>query len=51
MIGSFCHALATLIMNGASVGGYDRVMEAYKKALANGYRFVCFGDAMLILND
>jgi S-adenosylmethionine:tRNA ribosyltransferase-isomerase len=26
-------------------------MEAYHKALENGYKFGCYGDAMLILND
>lgn len=51
MIANFYHPLSTLIMNVAAFGGYDLVMEAYKKALANGYRFGCFGDAMLILND
>ena len=31
--------------------GYDLVYEGYKKALKNGYKFGCYGDAMLILDD
>ena len=31
--------------------GYELIMEAYKKAVENGYKFGCYGDAMLILND
>jgi S-adenosylmethionine:tRNA ribosyltransferase-isomerase len=27
------------------------IMEAYQKALDNGYMFGCFGDAMLIVDD
>jgi len=30
---------------------YDLVMEAYDKAVKNGYMFGCFGDSLLILND
>ena len=35
----------------AAFGGYDLVMEAYRQAVENGYRFGCFGDALLILDD
>ncbi|TGX81545.1 tRNA preQ1(34) S-adenosylmethionine ribosyltransferase-isomerase QueA [Palleniella muris] len=51
MVSNFYHPLSTLIMNVAAFGGYDLVWEGYKKALEHGYRFGCFGDAMLILND
>ena len=31
-------------------GGYDYVMNAYKVALNEGYRFGLYGDAMLIID-
>ena len=30
-------------------GGYDLMLEAYKKAIKDKYRFFSYGDAMLIL--
>ena len=33
----------------AAFGGYDLVMQAYKEATEQGYRFGSYGDAMLIL--
>jgi S-adenosylmethionine:tRNA ribosyltransferase-isomerase len=33
----------------AAFGGYEFVMEAYRKAIKDGYRFGTYGDAMLIL--
>ena len=51
MIANFYHPYSTLLMATAAFGGYELVMEAYQKALDNGYRFGCYGDAMLILND
>jgi len=51
MIANFYHPLSTLLMETAAFGGYDLVMEAYDKALKNGYMFGCYGDAMLIVND
>jgi S-adenosylmethionine:tRNA ribosyltransferase-isomerase len=36
-------------MLGAAFAGYDFLMEAYKEAAKNDYRFFAFGDAMLIL--
>ncbi|MCW0482699.1 tRNA preQ1(34) S-adenosylmethionine ribosyltransferase-isomerase QueA [Gaoshiqia sediminis] len=41
--------LSTLLMMVAAFGGYDFVMEAYRKAIKEGYRFGTYGDAMLIL--
>ncbi|WP_286531345.1 S-adenosylmethionine:tRNA ribosyltransferase-isomerase, partial [Duncaniella freteri] len=29
--------------------GYDLVMEAYKKAVKEGYKFGVYGDSMLII--
>ncbi len=51
MIANFYHPYSTLLMSTAAFGGYDLVMEAYDMAVKNGYRFGCYGDAMLILND
>ncbi len=41
--------LSTLLMMVAAFGGYDFVMDAYKKAIKEGYRFGTYGDAMLII--
>ena len=49
MITNFHLPLSTLLMMVAAFGGYDFVMEAYKKAIKEGYRFGTYGDAMLIL--
>ncbi len=51
LITNFYHSESTMVMATAAFGGYDLVMEAYQKALDNGYMFGCFGDAMLILDD
>ena len=51
MLANFYHPLSTLLMSTAAFGGYDLVMEAYRLAVENEYKFGCFGDALLILND
>jgi S-adenosylmethionine:tRNA ribosyltransferase-isomerase len=51
MIANFYHSESTMVMLTAAFGGYDIVMEAYQRAVDNGYQFGCFGDAMLILDD
>jgi S-adenosylmethionine:tRNA ribosyltransferase-isomerase len=38
-------------METAAFGGYELVMKAYDLAVKNNYKFGCFGDALLILND
>ena len=40
-----------MLMATAAFGGYDIVMKAYDLAVENGYKFGCYGDAMLILDD
>lgn len=40
---------STLLMLVAAFGGYELIMEAYKKAVKDRYRFFSYGDAMLIL--
>lgn len=51
MLVNFYHPYSTLLMITAAFGGYDLVMEAYDKAVKGGYKFGCFGDSLLILND
>ena len=41
---------STMLMSAASFGGYDNVMNAYRAALREGYRFGMYGDAMLIVD-
>jgi S-adenosylmethionine:tRNA ribosyltransferase-isomerase len=40
---------STLLMMATAFGGYDLVMEAYRIAVKEKYRFFSYGDAMLIL--
>lgn len=49
MITNFHLPYSTLLMMVAAFGGYDFVMEAYREALKEDYRFGTYGDAMLII--
>lgn len=49
MITNFHMPESTLLMMVSAFGGYDLVMEAYKQAVKEKYRFYSYGDAMLIL--
>ena len=40
---------STLLMHVSSFGGHDLVMKAYRAAKKNNYRFLSYGDAMLII--
>jgi S-adenosylmethionine:tRNA ribosyltransferase-isomerase len=40
---------SSLLMLAAAFGGRDAVLAAYREAVARGYRFYSYGDAMLIL--
>ena len=51
MVVNFYYSESTMLMSTAAFGGYDLIMEAYQKAVENGYKFGCFGDCMLILDD
>ncbi len=42
---------STLIMLVSAFAGFDSVMNAYRTAVKEKYRFFSFGDAMLILNQ
>lgn len=48
LITNFHLPRSTLLMLVAAFAGYELTMEAYRVALANGYRFYSYGDAMLI---
>jgi S-adenosylmethionine:tRNA ribosyltransferase-isomerase len=49
MITNFHLPESTLLMMVCAFGGYDLVMEAYKQAIKEKYRFYSYGDAMLII--
>lgn len=40
---------STMLMSVAAFGGFEYIMNAYKVALEEGYRFGPYGDAMLVL--
>ena len=42
---------STLLMLVCAFGGYAQVMHAYRHAVAEGYRFFSYGDAMLLWPD
>jgi S-adenosylmethionine:tRNA ribosyltransferase-isomerase len=39
---------STLLMLVSAFGGYERVMAAYRHAVASRYRFFSYGDAMYL---
>jgi S-adenosylmethionine:tRNA ribosyltransferase-isomerase len=49
MITNFQMPESTLLMMAAAFGGFDLVMEAYKVARKEKYKFLTYGDAMLII--
>lgn len=49
MITNFHEPESTLLMMACGFGGYDLIMEAYKEAIKEKYRFLTYGDAMLII--
>ena len=42
------HVAATLLMLVAAFAGRERILAAYRRAVAEGYRFFSYGDAMFI---
>jgi len=48
LITNFHIPRSSLLMLVTAFGGYERIMNAYKIAVENNYRFYSFGDAMLI---
>ncbi|MGJ8743780.1 tRNA preQ1(34) S-adenosylmethionine ribosyltransferase-isomerase QueA [Polaribacter sp.] len=49
MITNLHQPKSTLMMQAAAFAGYDFLMEAYKEAIKEKYRFSTYGDAMLII--
>ena len=49
LVTNFHQPESTLMMLAAAFAGYDFIMKSYKKALKDGYRFLSYGDAMLII--
>lgn len=49
LITNFHLPSSTMLMCAAAFGGYEKVMNAYKVALKEGYKFGTYGDAMLII--
>ncbi len=49
MITNFHAPESTLLMMACAFGGYDLIMNAYEVAMKEKYRFLTYGDAMLIL--
>jgi S-adenosylmethionine:tRNA ribosyltransferase-isomerase len=49
MITNFHQPKSGLMIMAAAFGGYDLIMKAYETALKEKYRFLTYGDAMLIL--
>ena len=49
LITNFHLPRSTLLMLVAAAAGYDLTMHAYREAIAEGYRFYSYGDAMAIV--
>ncbi len=49
LITNFHQPESTLMMLTAAFAEYEFMMKAYKKAMKDGYRFLSYGDAMLII--
>jgi len=49
LITNFHLPRTTLLMLVCAFAGRDLILRAYEEAIAHGYRFYSFGDAMLIL--
>ena len=49
MITNFHMPESTLLMQVCAFGGYDNVIAAYKTAIKEKYRFLSYGDAMMII--
>lgn len=49
LLTNFHMSESTLLMMVTAFGGYDLMMKAYKEAIKEKYRFLAYGDCMLIL--
>ena len=50
LITNFHPSESPMLMMVAAYGGYEFIMKAYKEAVAEKYRFLTYGDAMLIMD-
>lgn len=50
LVSNFHLPYSTMLMMVCAFGGYEQVMHAYEVAIAEGYRFGAYGDAMLIVD-
>lgn len=50
LITNFHPSESPMLMMVAAYGGYEFIMDAYKTAVKEGYRFLTYGDAMLIMD-
>jgi S-adenosylmethionine:tRNA ribosyltransferase-isomerase len=51
MVTNFHLPRSTLLALVSAFAGRERVLEAYREAIARGYRFYSFGDAMFVTRD
>ena len=49
LITNFHAPQSPMLMMVAAFGGYEFIMRAYKEAIAEKYKFLTYGDAMLII--
>ena len=49
LLSNFHQAESTLLMMSCAFGGFDLVMSAYQQAIKEKYRFLSYGDVMLII--
>ncbi len=49
LVSNFHMPYSTMLMMVCAFGGYDLIMDAYRHAIKNKYRFGAYGDAMLII--
>ncbi|MDR2972690.1 MAG: tRNA preQ1(34) S-adenosylmethionine ribosyltransferase-isomerase QueA [Bacteroidales bacterium] len=49
LVTNFHPSESPMLMIAAAFGGFEFVMKAYKEAIAEKYRFLTYGDAMLII--
>lgn len=50
LITGFHLPYSTMLMMVCAFGGYDLIMKAYDTAVAEGYKFGAYGDAMLVID-
>ncbi len=49
MVTNFHPSMSSMLMMAAAFGGFDLVMKGYKEAVEQKYKFLTYGDAMLII--